>query len=66
VRSEEPWEKNRVLTYVKPGVKWREVGAKGREASIRFGAKEGSGGICSSVRDLDPTAENSVLPITSL
>jgi hypothetical protein len=55
-----------VLVYTKLRVKWREAGAKGREGSVRFGAKEGSGGICSSVCDLDPTVENLVLPITSL
>jgi hypothetical protein len=42
VRSQEPWEKNRVLIYVKRRVKWREVGAKGGEGSVRLGAKEGS------------------------
>jgi hypothetical protein len=66
VRSQEPREKGKVLVYMKLRVKWREAEAKGREESVRFGAMEGSGGICSSVRDLDATAENLVLPIALL
>jgi hypothetical protein len=43
VRSQEPWEKGKVLVYMKLRVRWREAGAKGGEGSVRLGgAKEGS------------------------